>query len=344
MLSIFSHLLGIDLGTANTLVYARGKGIVLNEPSVVAVSNNRKEVLAVGEQAKQMLGRTPGEILAIKPLRDGVIADFDITEIMLKYFVKKAMTKGFNLGATKVVVCVPCGITEVEKRAVEEAIRAAGAREAFLIDEPMAAAMGAGLNVSEPHGCMIVDIGGGTSEVAVISLNGIVYAQSLRVGGNHMDDAIIAYVKNKYNVIIGESTAEYVKMQIGSVLDLGEKKLEIRIRGRSLITGLPESVTINDEEVREALAEPVGKILGAIRVTLENTPPELASDISEAGILLTGGTSKLKGLDKLIAMRTGMPVQRAEDPMVSVAQGAGIAVENMYGIRTRGFTQRIHSV
>jgi len=329
MFSMFSPSLGIDLGTANTLVFLKGKGIVLREPSVVAMRSNRVDVLAVGEEAKRMIGRTPGSILAIRPMRDGVIADFEITEIMLKYFIRKAtMGRSFFRVNPKVIVCVPCGITEVEKRAVEEATRAAGAREAYLMEESMAAAMGAGLEINEPKGSMVVDIGGGTTEIAIISLGGVVASRSLRTGGNHMDEAIIAYVKKKNNMIIGETTAEYIKIKIGSVYE-DAKKEELNIRGRHLVSGLPASAYVDSEEVRGALMEPAGRIINAIRQVLEITPPELSADIIRQGIMLTGGTARLKGLNRLIAKETGMPVAVAGEPEDTVANGAGLALDEI---------------
>ncbi len=325
-----SRDMGIDLGTANTLVFSASKGMVVREPSVVAVSGyNRKEVLAVGEDAKRMLGRTPGNIIAVKPLKEGVIADFEITEIMLRHFIKKAISQSFSFGFhPRVVICVPCGVTEVEKRAVEEAARGAGAKEAYLMEEPMAAAIGAGLPIQEAMGYMIVDIGGGTSEVAVLSLGGIVSSKSLRVGGNNMDDVIIAHVKKEYNMMIGERTAEDIKMVLGSAFT-GIKEEVMNIRGRDLLTGLPNSVTISSEEVRDALREPCGAIVEAIKQTLEKTPPELAADIIEQGIVLSGGGALLRGLDKLISKETGIPVHIAESPLDCVVTGAGLAIQEL---------------
>lgn len=326
--------LAIDLGTANTLVYMHGKGIILREPSVVAVQGGmRRQVLAVGEEAKQMIGRTPGNIFAIRPLKEGVIADFDITEVMLKYFIRKAIPRGSALFNPRVIVCVPCGITEVERRAVEEAARSAGAREAYLIDEPMAAAIGAGLDVYEPRGSMIVDIGGGTSEVAVVSLGGIVAAKSLRVGGNHIDEAIVEYVKREYNMMIGERTAEEIKVRIGSVYPVGEEGY-MEIRGRDLLNGLPCTVTISSQEIREALKEPASAIVGAVKVTLEQTPPELSGDIMCNGIVLSGGTAQLRGLDLLIASQTGMPVRVADEPLDCVVTGASMILDAGYIAQT----------
>jgi len=323
----FSRDLGIDLGTANTLVHVKGKGIVLREPSVVAVLRDTGAVLAVGEEAKQMIGRTPGNIVAIRPLKDGVIADFDITQAMLKYFIRKSIdTKSFV--RPRVVVGVPSGITEVEKRAVIDATVQAGAREAYLIEEPMAAAIGAGLPVHEPTGNMVVDIGGGTTEVAVISLGGIVTSRSIRVGGDEMDEAIVQYIKRTYNLMIGERTAEAVKMTIGSAL-LTTTGETMDVRGRDLVTGLPKTLNIKSEEVLFALSEPVASIIEAVKVTLEKTPPELASDIMDRGIVMTGGGSLLRGLDLLLSRETGMPVHIAEDALSCVAMGTGKALESI---------------
>ncbi|MHB1315010.1 MAG: rod shape-determining protein [Christensenellales bacterium] len=331
-LHLFSKDLGIDLGTANTLVFCKGRGIVINEPSVVAVKNvgnNRREVLAVGLQAQKMIGRTPGNIMAIRPLKDGVIADFEITELMLKYFIKKAIEGSFWFGfAPRVVICVPFGVTEVERRAVEEAARSAGAREAYLLDEPMAAAIGAGLPIGEATGSMIVDIGGGTSEVAVLSLGGIVTACSLRVGGNHMDDAIVNYVKREYNLMIGERTAEEVKINIGTADGESETKT-MAVRGRDILTGLPNTVEISSTEIKDALYEPISAIVEAVKNALETTPPELAADLVERGIVLTGGAASLKGLDKFIMRETGLPVTVAQNPFECVVFGAAAVAEDM---------------
>lgn len=320
--------MGIDLGTANTLVYVRGKGIVLNEPSVVAINTNNKAVLAVGNEAKQMIGRTPGNIVAIRPLKDGVIADFDVTEVMLKKFINKVCPKG-AFTSPRIVICYPSGVTEVEKRAIEEATKRAGAREVFLMEEPMAAAIGAGLMVDEPRGCMVVDIGGGTTEVAIISLGGIVTSISLRVAGDDFDQAIISYIKKEYNLMIGERTAENVKIQLGSAFKTEVDGNDMEIRGRDLVTGLPKVVHITETEIREALREPVSSIIDAIRTTLEKTPPELASDIMDRGIMLTGGGALLKGLDSLINHETNMPVHIAETPLDCVALGAGKALAHI---------------
>ena len=318
--------MGIDLGTANTLVYIKGQGIVVREPSVVAIRDDSKEVLAVGEEAKKMIGRTPGNIVAIRPMKDGVIADFDVTQSMLSYFIQKAAAKK-GVVSPRIAICVPFGVTEVEKRAIEEAARAAGARDAYLIEEPMAAAIGAGLKVEEPEGNMVVDIGGGTTEIAIISLGGIVTAKSIRIGGDEFDESIVSYVKKEYNLMIGERTAEDVKISIGSTFK-DDQETNMQIRGRDLISGLPKTIEINSTEVRDALKEPIRSRVDAIKSTLEKTPPELASDIMENGIMLTGGGALLRGLDKLVKQETGMPVQIAEDPLDCVALGTGKSVED----------------
>nr|WP_199533964.1 rod shape-determining protein [Romboutsia weinsteinii] len=318
--------MGIDLGTANTLVYIKGQGIVVREPSVVAIRDDSKEVLAVGEEAKRMIGRTPGNIVAIRPMKDGVIADFDVTQSMLSYFIQKAAAKK-GVVSPRIAICVPFGVTEVEKRAIEEAARQAGAKDAYLIEEPMAAAIGAGLKVEEPEGNMVVDIGGGTTEIAVISLGGIVTAKSIRIGGDEFDESIVSYVKKEYNLMIGERTAEDVKISIGSTFK-DDQETNMQIRGRDLISGLPKTVEICSTEVRDALKEPISSIVDAIKSTLEKTPPELASDIMENGIMLTGGGALLRGLDKLVRQETGMPVQIAEDPLDCVALGTGKSVED----------------
>ncbi len=323
---MFSKDIGIDLGTANTLVFMKNKGIVMREPSVVAVDVNSDTVLAVGSQAKNMIGKTPGSIVAVRPLRDGVIANFDITAAMLKYFVRKTVKTSLFSKRPRVVVCIPSGVTEVERRAVEDAARQAGAREVELIQEPMAAAIGAGLPVSEPTGSMVVDIGGGTSEVAVISLGDIVTSRSARVAGNKFDEAIIAYVKKKYNLLIGERTAENVKIEIGSAFPYdGEGSMEIK--GRNLLDGLPKNVEITAAEVREALDDSLHMIIDAIKSTLENTPPELAGDIIGHGIMLTGGGALLRGMNQLIAQQTGMTVHVAENPLDCVVDGTGKRLE-----------------
>ncbi|HSH34861.1 rod shape-determining protein [Schnuerera sp.] len=325
--SAFTKDMGIDLGTANTLVYIKGKDIVIREPSVVAIQTNTKQVLAVGEEAKKMIGRTPGNIVAIRPLRDGVIADFDITQSMLKYFIKRSMQRR-SLFQPRVVVCVPSGVTEVEKRAVEEAAIHAGARDAYLIEEPMAAAIGAGLPVHEPTGSLIVDIGGGTTEVAVISLGGIVTSKSIRVGGDELDESIVSYIKKEYSLMIGERTAEDIKITIGSA-GVNNKETKMNIRGRDLISGLPKTIEITSKEIYDAMKEQIFNILEAIKSTLEKTPPELAADIMEQGIMLTGGGALLDGLDRLISKETGMPVHVAENPLDCVAIGTGKALESI---------------
>ncbi len=312
--------IGIDLGTANTLVYIKGKGIVLREPSVVAINKNTGKVLAVGNEAKNMIGRTPGNIVAIRPMKDGVIADFDVTEKMLRHFIEKVGGKN-SFKSPRIVVCFPSGVTEVEKRAIEEATKSAGAREVGLLEEPMAAAIGAG--------SMVVDIGGGTTEVAIISLGGVVTSMSLRVAGDELDQAIIAYIKKQYNLMIGERTSENIKIQLGSAYEVEEKAENMQIRGRDLISGLPKVVEIGEDEVREALREPVYSIIEAIKTTLEKTPPELAADIMDKGIMLTGGGALLKGLDALIAHETHMPVNIAEIPLDCVAVGTGKALDNV---------------
>ena len=327
LLSRFTRDMGIDLGTANTLVYVRREGIVLREPSVVAKRVDGGEVLAVGNGAKKMIGRTPGDIVATRPLRDGVIADFDTTVAMLRYFIRLGV-RGRSFLRPRVVVGIPSGVTEVEKRAVIDATLQAGAREAFLIEEPMAAAIGAGLPVSEPVGSMIVDIGGGTTEVAVIALGGIVTARSIRVAGDEMDEAIIQYARKAYNLLIGERTAENVKIQIGSAYPQKEEQT-MEVRGRDLVSGLPRTVRMTSTEVREAMAEPIAAIVEAVKMTLERTPPELAADIVDRGIVMAGGGSLLRGLDRLLAEETGMPVTLADDPLGSVALGIGRALEEL---------------
>ncbi|HZX46237.1 MAG TPA: rod shape-determining protein [Clostridia bacterium] len=329
--SIFSKDMGIDLGTANTLVYLRGKGIMVREPSVVAIQSETKEVLAVGSEAKNMIGRTPGNIIAIRPMKDGVIADFDITQSMLKHFIKKAYPKP-SIFKPRVIVCVPSGVTEVEKRAVEEAAEQAGAKEAYLIEEPMAAAIGSELPVAEPRGSMIVDIGGGTTEVAIISLGGIVTSRSIRIGGDELDEAIVQYVKRQYNLLIGERTAEEVKLTVGSAFPVNED-LNMEVKGRDLVTGLPKTVRVTSEEIREAIAEPVNSIMEAIKFTLEKTPPELAADIMDKGLVLTGGGALLKGMDKRVREETGMPVNIAENPLDCVVMGTGKALEELNLLR-----------
>jgi rod shape-determining protein MreB len=326
----FSNDLAIDLGTANTLVYVKGKGIVLSEPSVVAVhkdSRGVKKVLAVGSEAKKMLGRTPGNIIAIRPLRDGVIADFDITEAMLRHFILMVHNRR-TLVRPRIIVSIPSGITQVERRAVKETVESAGAREIFLIEEPMAAAIGSGLPITEPISSMVVDIGGGTTEVAVISLSGIVYAKSVRVAGDRMDEEIVQYMRRKFNLLIGERTGEIIKTTIGCAYP--EKELKtVDVRGRDLISGIPKIVEINSEEVREAIMEPVSLIIDAVKDALENSPPELAGDIVDRGIMLTGGGALLRGIDLLIREETGLPVTIADDPLSAVVRGAGMALDQL---------------
>ncbi|MCL6456478.1 MAG: rod shape-determining protein [Gorillibacterium sp.] len=321
--------LGIDLGTANTLVYAKGKGIVVREPSVVAIHTDTMKIVEVGEAAKKMIGRTPGNIRAVRPMKDGVIADFETTAIMIKHFINQAQKRGMFSRMPHVMVCVPSGITAVEKRAVEDATRQAGAREAYTIEEPFAAAIGADLPVWEPTGSMVVDIGGGTTEVAVISLGGIVTSKSIRIAGDEMDEAITQYVKRTYNLLIGERTSEQMKIEIGSALstESGEK---MEIRGRDLVTGLPKTMSISSEEVAEALADTVSAIVDAVKVTLEKCPPELAADIMDRGIVLTGGGGLLRNLDKLLTRETGMPVMVADNPLDCVAIGTGRALDNIH--------------
>lgn len=319
--------MAVDLGTATTLVHVKGRGIVLHEPSVVAIEKNTKMILAVGSEAKTMLGRTPGNIVAIRPMKDGVIADFDVTESMLRYFIQKVHKRRFVV-RPRVVVCVPSGVTEVEKRAVFEATIQAGARAAYLIEEPMAAAIGAGLPIQEPTGNMIVDIGGGTTEVAVISLGGIVTSQSIRIGGDEFDEAIISYIKREYNVIIGERTAEEIKIEIGSAYPL-EQEEDAEIRGRDLLTGLPKTIILSSEEIRNAIEEPISAIVSAIKVTLEKTPPELSSDIMDRGIMLAGGGALLKRLDERISQETGMSIHIAEDSVSCVCLGSGRALDEI---------------
>ncbi len=331
---LFSNDLAIDLGTANTLIYVRGQGIVLSEPSVVAVQKTPgggKRVLAVGREAKEMLGRTPGSIVAIRPMKDGVIADFEITEAMLRHFIQKVHNRK-TLVRPRIMICVPYGITEVEKRAVRESAESAGARETHLIEEPMAAAIGAGLPITEPSGNMIVDIGGGTTEVAVISLAGIVYSQSVRVAGDKMDEAIIQYIKRKYNMLIGERTAELIKVTIGNVYKTDEVET-MEVKGRDQLAGVPRTMEVDSDEMREALSEPINAIVDAVRVALERTPPELAADIVDRGIVLTGGGALIKNLDILLREETGLPVMVAEDPLSCVVLGSGKALEELDTLR-----------
>ena len=327
---LFSNDLAIDLGTATTLIYVKGKGIVSCEPSVVAVQrDNRggKKVLAVGREAKEMLGRTPGNIQAVRPLRDGVIADFEITEAMLRYFIARAHNRR-TLVKPRIIICVPFGITEVEKRAVKESAEGAGAREVYLIEEPMAAAIGAGLPITEPSGNMVVDIGGGTTEVAVISLAGIVYSQSVRVGGDKMDESIMAYMKRKYNMAIGEQTAERIKITVGNAYPL-EKQLTMEVKGRDMVAGIPKTVVVNSDEIRDSLSEPTNAIVEAVLIALERTPPELAADIVDKGIVLTGGGALLKNIDVLLREETGLPVMVCDDPVSAVVLGSGKALDHL---------------
>ncbi|MHC1747559.1 MAG: rod shape-determining protein [Cellulosilyticaceae bacterium] len=325
---MFGRDMGIDLGTANTLVFVKGRGIVVNEPSVVAIKEKTNQVLAVGDEAKQMIGRTPGSIVAIRPLKDGVIADFSTTEAMLRYFIGKAYKQTMFSPKPRVIICVPSGVTSVEKRAVEEATLKAGAKQALIMEEPMAAAIGSHLRVEEPTGNMVVDIGGGTTDVAVISLGGIVASKSLRIAGDEFDEYIVSYIKKEYNLMIGERTAEQIKVTIGAAYPIGEDST-MEIRGRDLVTGLPKILTITSREVTDAIKEPVNSIVDAIKSTLEKTPPELSADIMESGIMLTGGGALLKGLDTLISLETGMPVNIAEEPLDCVAKGTGLALENI---------------
>lgn len=325
--SRFSNDIGIDLGTANTLVFVRGQGIVLNEPSVVAVEVSTGKILAIGSEARRMLGRTPGEITAIRPLKDGVIADFEITERLLSDFIRRVVRHKF-LMKPRVVICVPSGITEVEKRAVRDSAENAGARDVYLIQEPMAAAIGVGLPVDQPSGIMIIDIGGGTSEIAVIALSGIVNNTSIRIAGDEMNEAIVTYAKKNFNLLIGELTAEEIKIKIGSAFEL-EREDTIEIKGRDLVAGVPKNIKITSTQIREALSEPISSIIDAVRLSLEQTPPELASDILDRGIVLTGGGALLRGLDKRIRQETNLPVIVADDPLTCVARGTGYVLENM---------------
>lgn len=323
---MFTKDIGIDLGTANTLVYMKGKGIIIREPSVVAVNTRDESASYVGHEAKEIIGKTPGSIIAVRPLKNGVIADFDITTTMLAQFIKKAL-KGTLFSKARVTICIPSGVTPVERRAVKDAAELAGAKKVYIIEEPMAAAIGAGLPVTEPVGNMIVDIGGGTSEVAVISMGGIVTARSIRIAGDELDNAIVGYIRRKYNMLIGERTAEEIKLRIGSAYP-GDAVEKMEIKGRNLLNGLPENITVNSDEIRDALVEPISKIIEAIKLTLEKTPPELAADIIEQGITLCGGGALLKGLDTLINSETGMPVYIAEYPLDCIVEGTGRVIEN----------------
>jgi len=330
LFGMFTNDIGIDLGTANTLVYVKDQGIVLREPSVVAVKAGTNEVLAVGDDAKRMLGRTPGNIVAIRPLKDGVIADFEVTEAMLRHFIRKVNSKRRN--RPRVVIAIPSGITEVERRAVRESAEQAGAKEVYLIEEPMAAAIGVGLPVQEASGNMIVDIGGGTTEVALISLSGIVYSRSVRTAGDEFDEAIIQYMKRAYNLMIGERTAEDIKVRIGSAAPIA-KELTIDVKGRDMVAGLPKTIAISSKEIREAMADPISSVVDAVRTTLERCPPELAADLVDRGLVLAGGGALLRGLDKLLKDVTGLPVHVAEDPLSAVAEGTGKALSEITFLR-----------
>ena len=330
-LSLFSNDIGIDLGTASTLVCVKGKGIVLCEPSVVAVERGTSRVLAVGEEAKRMLGRTPGNIMAIRPMRDGVITDFEVTEAMLRHFIRKVRNRRFQV-RPRIIIAIPSGITEVEKRAVKESAERAGAREVYLIEEPVAAAIGVGLPIQEPIGNMIIDIGGGTTEIAVISLAGTVFSKSIRIGGDEMDVAIVEYLKKTYNLMVGERTSENIKIKIGSAYPM-EEEMTLEVKGRDPVAGLPKAVTITSEEIREALQEPLRAILEITKISLERTPPELSADLIEHGIVLAGGGALLRGLDKLIAEETGLPVHVADDPLTAVVSGTGVCLENIHFLK-----------
>jgi len=331
ILGLFSNDMGIDLGTATTLVFVKGEGVVLCEPSVVAIERGTSHILAVGEEAKRMLGRTPGNIVAIRPMKDGVIADFEITEAMLRYFIKKVHHRRV-LVRPRIVIAIPSGITEVEKRAVKDSAERAGAREVFLIEEPIAAAIGVGLPIQEPIGNMVIDIGGGTTEIAVISLAGIVFSKSIRIGGDEMDEAVIEYLKKTYNLLIGERTAEEVKIKVGSAYPM-EEEMTLEVKGRDLVAGLPKSVTITSEEIREALQEPLRAILEMAKISLERIPPELAADLIEHGIVMAGGGSLLRGMDKLISEETGLPVHIADDPLTAVVVGTGKVLDEIRYLR-----------
>ncbi|MFA5118852.1 MAG: rod shape-determining protein [Candidatus Omnitrophota bacterium] len=331
ILGLFSNDMGIDLGTATTLVYVKGEGVVLREPSVVAIERGSSNVLAVGLEAKRMLGRTPGNIVAIRPMKDGVIADFEITEAMLRYFIKKVHHRRV-LVRPRILIAIPSGITEVEKRAVKDSAERAGAREVFLIEEPIAAAIGVGLPIQEPIGNMVIDIGGGTTEIAVISLAGIVFSKSIRIGGDEMDEAIIEYLRKTYNLMIGERTAEEIKIKLGSAYPL-EEELSMEVKGRDLVAGLPKTVTISSEEIREALQEPLRAIVEIAKISLERTPPELAADLIEHGIVMAGGGSLLRGIDKLISEETGLPVHIAEDPLTAVVCGTGKVLNEIHYLK-----------
>jgi len=327
LFSYFSNDIGIDLGTANTLVYVKDKGVVLREPSVVALDTNTRKVRKVGDEAKQMLGRTPGNITAIRPMKDGVIADFDVTEAMLRYFINKVRSNSFRV-APRVVIAIPSGITEVEKRAVKDSAVHAGARAVITIPEPMAAAIGVGLPIDEPAANMIVDIGGGTTEIAIISLSGIVFSKSVRVAGDELDMAIVSYMKRAYNLLIGERTAEEIKVNIGSAYPLDEE-LSMEVKGRDSVAGLPKTIHITSQEIREALSDPIGAMVDAVRATLERCPPELSADLVDRGFVLAGGGSLIRGIDRLLSERTGLPVTIAEDPLSAVANGTGAVLNDL---------------
>ncbi|KJJ85932.1 rod shape-determining protein mreB [Candidatus Omnitrophus magneticus] len=339
IIGMFSNDIGIDLGTATTLVTLKNEGIVLCEPSVVAVEAGTSKVLAVGEEAKRMLGRTPGNIVAIRPLRDGVIADFEITESMLRYFIKKVQPSK-RLVRPRIVIAVPSGITEVERRAVRDSALHAGAREVYMIEEPVAASIGVGLPIHEPSGNMVIDIGGGTTEIAIISLAGVVFSKSIRIGGDELDDAIINYLKRTYNLLIGERTAEEIKISIGSAYPLDEE-ITMEVKGRDLVAGLPRKINITSVEIREALSEPIVQIIEAIRITLERTPPELSSDLLEKGLILAGGGALLRGLDKLISEETGLPVHLADDPMTAVVLGTGKVLNELKYLKKLAVAPRL---
>ncbi len=338
ILGLFSNDLAIDLGTANTLVYVKGKGIVCDEPSVVVIKKDNKKTVAVGSEAKRMLGKTPANITVIRPMKDGVIADFDATGEMLKYFIKKVHNRRSYV-SPRVIVGVPSGITQVEQRAVKDAVEASGAREVYLIEEPMAAAIGVGLPVGEPSGNMIVDIGGGTTDVAVISIDGVVYSKAVRIGGDKMDEAIMAYIKRRYNLMIGETTTEQIKIEIGSACDTVDAEKRVKdIKGRDLISGIPKTITINEDEILEALSEPINVILDTIQVALENTPPEIAADIVDKGIVLAGGGALLRRIDVLIKQKTGLPVTIAENPLTAVVIGVGKMLDDLEMLRRIAIT------
>ncbi|MCX6900368.1 MAG: rod shape-determining protein [Verrucomicrobia bacterium] len=339
LLGLFSNDIGIDLGTANSVVYVKDHGIVLREPSVVAIQAGTSNVLAVGEEAKRMVGRTPGSIVAIRPMKDGVIADFEITESMLRYFIRKVHNRR-SMVAPRVIIAVPSGITEVEKRAVKDSATHAGARKVYLIEEPMAAAIGVGMPVQEPAGNMIVDIGGGTTEVALISLAGIVFSRSIRVAGDELDEAIIQYMKRAYNLMVGERTSEEIKIRVGSAFPL-EQEMTMEVKGRDLVAGLPKTLTVTSQEIREALLEPVSQIVESVRIALERCPPELAADLVDRGIMMSGGGALLRGIDKLLAEETGLPIHIADDPLSAVAEGTGRVLNELQFLEKLTATNRV---